>query len=152
MCEKFGEFWGVKFKKICEFSREFLVVFLKKFTKFREFLGVRHCEQKQAVASFCVAIHYLTKSRFKYEFTNQKRTACVMDCFEPLGSRNDELFAFFAHLKNLLPNKFQYLFRKNFLNSHKTLPPNLKQNFKSKYQKIKPQFLYLNSFKRQVNA
>ena len=152
MCEKFGEFWGVKFKKICEFSREFWGA---KFGKFRKFFGanflrvVRHCER---AARRSVAIHYLTKSRFKYEFTSQKRTACVMDCFEPFGSRNDGLFAFFAHLKNLLSNKFQHLFRKNFLNPQKNLPPNLKQNFKSKYQKTKPQFLYLNSFKRQVNA
>ena len=142
MCEKFSEFWSVKFKKICEFSREFLVVFLKKFTKFREFLGVRHCEQKQAAASFCVAIHYLTKSRFKYEFASQKRTACVMDCFEPFGSRNDETNFKFANLAKIL----------NSYKNHKNLPPNLKQNLKSKYQKTKPQFLYLNSFKRQLNA
>ena len=166
MCEffsvefgKFRKFFGVNFGCFCDFKilnlREFLVVFLKKITKIREFLGanflrvVRHCERTTRRS---VAIHYLTKSRFKYEFTTQKRTACVMDCFEPNGSRNDELFAFFTRLKNLLPNKFQRLFRKNFLNSHKNLPPNLKQNFKSKYQKTKPQFLYLNSFKRQVNA
>ena len=158
MCEKFSEFWGVKFKKICEFSREFWGAKFGKFCKFFgenfgrfcdfkilnlcEFWGVRHCEQKQVAASFCVAIHYLTKSRFKYEFTTQKRTVCVMDCFEPFGSRNDEINFKFANLAKIL----------NSHENHKNLPPNLKQNFKSKYQKTKPQFLYLNSFKRQVNA
>ena len=161
MCEKFSEFWGVKFKKICEFSREFWGAKFGKFCKFfgenfgrfcdfkilnlREFFGanflrvVRHCER---AARRSVAIHYLTKSRFKYKISTQKRTACVMDCFKPFGSRNDEINFKFANLAKIL----------NSHKNHKNLPPNLKQNFKSKYQNLSPQFLYLNSFKRQLNA
>ena len=144
MCEflgvefgKFRKFFGVNFGCFCGF----------KILNLREFLGVRHCEQKQAAASFCVAIHSskscgakLFLPFFKQEIFKQKtlkKFIKKMDCFEPFGSRNDEI-----NLAKIL----------NSHKNHKNLPPNLKQNFKSKYQKTKPQFLYLNSFKRQVNA
>ena len=140
MCEKFSEFWGVKFDKFRKFFGANFCCFCDfKFLNLREFLGVCHCER---AARRSVAIHYATKSRFKYKIASQKRTACVMDCFEPNGSRNDEINFKFANLAKIL----------NSHKNHKNLPPNLKQNFKSKYQNLSPQFLYLNSFKRQFNA